>query len=259
MAAALLCGGGVSLSAETRMWTGPDGKQFEGTYDKSLIGDVLIKDVKGKRHFLSINQLVKSDQDYIYSLVPPTVEIELEYETRQQPKTKWSRDDDDVTFYTFTATLEKESRLPYRGRLSAELFVLADERSVLAKDHLVLMSYTKKNFTFPEQKVSQYQFSVPDVLFNAYRASWVQGSVVERGKDYLGYILVISDSTGQMVAFDTDIANFGWLLKDKPHTVEGLRRLYHENRGSIESRHFDELFRKIAPPRIPWFQRTRAG
>ena len=75
-------------------------------------------------------------------------------------------------------------------------------------------------------------------------------------KEYLGYIIAISDSSGSIIFCDTDITGIKWLTDDLLLSVEKLRELYAAHPGSIESRHFNSSFKKIKPPRVPWFKRT---
>jgi hypothetical protein len=245
------------LFAETRTWTDADGVRFEGEYYKELLGGVLIKDLEGKRHLIRLEQLSKDDLVYIERHIPPEVEAEVEIEARMLPKTEWSRQDDNTTVYTFNVAVKKKSRLSYEGPLCAELFVVAKERAV-DDDRRVLMSYTKNFFVFPGEEDAIYTFSVPDISFNAYSAGWIRiGSAKARGKDYLGWILVVRDSPEHFIFSGTDMPGSEWLAEDLPRAAEKLRELYVRYLGSVESRHFNDSFIKVAPPRIPWFARSK--
>ena len=247
----------TSLSAETRMWTDATEGSFEGTYHKELLGGVQIKDLKGRSHLIRMEQLSKADLDYIEYYVAPEVKVKVNYDTRMLPRTEWSREDDDTTAYTFNVKVEKTSRFPHKGGLSAELFVVANERSVQSDKHLVLMHREKTNFAFAEEKKSLCEFSVSSIQLNAYLAGWIRPfSVANRGQTYLGYIVAISNSSGQIIFCDTDIAGIRWLTDDLPLSVEKLRDLYINHHGSAASRHFNDSFKKISPPNVRWFQRN---
>ena len=247
-----------SLTAEARVWGGLSETRVEGTFHKELFGGVLIKDQKGKTQLVRFEQLSKADLRYLESCVPPSVELDVDFKTRELPKTEWSREDDDTILYTFTVTVEKKSKLPYQRQLTAELFIIGDERAVESDRRSVLMHYKKMRFAFPDQKDAVCELIVPDVTFNAYRANWImRQDAAERGKTYFGYILVILDSNGGVVSCDTDLPQRTWLAKDLPYGAEKLRELYAAHAGSCETRHFNDSFKKIAPPRIPWFQRVR--
>lgn len=254
---AVLLGVLFSLSAEVRTWVDATGVRFEGTYSKELLGGVVIKDPKGGSHHIRMEQLSKVDLDYIEHHIPPEIEAKVSFKTRMLPGTAWLRADDNTTIYAFDVSVEKRSSLTYKGKLSAELFVMANERSVNREQRPVLMHREKINFSLPVEKKGLCELSVPEISINAYRATWIQPfSCQERGKDYLGYILAVSDATGRVIFCDTDITGVDWLTKDLPHSVEKLRELYINHPGSIQSRHFNDLFKKIEPPRVRWFQRT---
>lgn len=254
---AVWLGAGLSLFAETRVWTDATGTLFEGTYYKELLGGVLVKDQNGANRRIRMEQLSKADLNYIERHVPPEVEAKVSYKTRKLPRTEWSRDDDYTTIYTFGVRVEKISKLPHKGRLSAELFVVGNERSVKSSTHCVLMQHSQTRFVFPDQKDAVFEYTGPDVPFHIYRASWVNlAGVVNRGKTYLGYIIAVFDSSGAVIFLDTDIQGRRWLTDDLPRSVEKLRELAVNNKGSAQSRHFNDSFKQIDPPRIPWFQRT---
>lgn len=248
----------MSLPAETRTWIDAEGIPFEGSYNKELLGGVQIKDLKGKSHLIRLEQLSKVDLDYIEHYVPPEVRVDVDFDTRMLPRTEWSRADDDTTVYTFSIEVEKKSKFRYKGRLSAELFVVANERSVRNNNnYLVLMDRSKSDFVFSDQNNGLCEFTVPDVSMNAYRAGWILvPSIMNRGKEYLGYIVAISDASGRIVFCDTDITGVGWLTDDLLFSVEKLRELYINHHGSPESRHFNSSFRQIDPPNVLWFQRN---
>lgn len=77
---------------------------------------------------------------------------------------------------------------------------------------------------------------------------------VDRGKTFLGTIMAVSSPDGDLIDIETDI-RIKWLEDDLPHTIEMLRKLYQEHPGHCESRHFNQEFEKLEPPRIKWFLR----
>lgn len=247
----------LSYSAETRTWTDATGARIEGIYNKELLGGVQIKDQEGKSHLIRMEQLSKVDLDYITYHVPPKARAKVDVETQVPPRTAWATANYETTDYRFSVNVEKTSKLPYKGRLSSELFVVAKERSVQRDNRLVLMGRVNSRFVFPEDESDLYESPVSSILFIAYRAGWINvPSAMTRGKEYLGYIIAISDSSGSIIFCDTDITGVKWLTDDLLLSVEKLRGLYVDHPGSVESRHFNDSFKKISPPRVPWFKRT---
>lgn len=253
--AAVCLAAGQLFALESRIWADGTDKQVEATYSRELLGGVLVRDARSDSILIHFEDLTLADLNYLKYRVPPVVEVDTDYTTRQLGRTEWSREDDDTILYTFNISIEKKSRLPYVGELTAELFVLGRERLVADDNQLVLMNYSRTVFTLPDEKRSQYEFSVPDISFNAYRASWILvPSAVERGKTYCGVIVAISDAKGNLIASECDF-KLDWVTDNLSYSIESLRRFYKEHPGSIESRHFNSKFEKLEPPRIPWFQR----
>lgn len=253
----ILMTGSAFMSAKGRMWTDVNGTQFEGTFSKELYGDALVEDLTGKSHFIPIDKLSAADLKYIQSSVPPVMNIEVQEQIGELPRTVWSRQDDITKLYTFDVTVKKISKLPYNGRLTAEIFIIANERAKERKDDCVLMAYKAVPFVFPPGERSSIHYTLPDVQFNAYNAAWITlSAAAKRGKTYAGYICEISDQKKVPVFFKTDIQKRNWVVADITNSVNQLRILYKNNPGSIESRHFDEDFQKTPPPRIPWFPRS---
>ncbi len=254
--AVALCAG-ISFAAETRVWTLADGTRVEAAFYKEVFGDVMVKVPKGKTHLIRVEDLSKGDLHYIQHNIPPEVSADLDFKTRELPRTEYSRDGEDTTLYTFEVTVERESKLPYQGRLTAELFVLGRERTVDGNRYCVLMHYAKPPVVFPEDGSGISTFFVPDVKFHSYLAGWIQiMDAVHRGKTYLGYILTVMDSSGRVIFTDERVPGFGWMTDDLELSTEKLRALYKENPGSPQSRHFNDSFNKVPPPRIPWFKRA---
>lgn len=247
----------TSRSAEMRVWGRTKETYVQGTYNKSLLGGVQIRDSEGKGHLFRLEQLSRADLNYIQHHVPPEVEADVSYKTRAQAKTAWSRSDDNTELYTFTVEITKKSKLPYLGKLKAELFVLGRDRAVDDRDHCVLMDYIRHKFDLPEKKNESCAFSSREVPFHVFYAYWIDvQSASWRGKDYLGYVVSVSDADGNIVYTDADVPNVGWLTDNLPGSIEKLRTLYTEHSGSKESRHFRKDIQQTPPPRIPWFKRS---
>lgn len=247
--------GGPLFALQSRIWCAGTEHQLEATYGRELLGGVQVRNEAGKSTLIRFEQLSEADRNYLKYNVPPSIDLDIDYSTRVLGRTEWSRDDDDTTLYTFTVSVEKKSSLPYAGRLNVELFVLGNERVIEDDSRLVLMAYRRKSFVLPEGDDVPYEFTVPEVSFNSYRAGWIlKQAAVERGKTYRGVIAAVSDSDGNLIEIECDF-KLDWITKDLPESIENLRTLYQEHPGGIESRHFNSRFKKLSPPSIPWFQR----
>lgn len=242
----------VLFAAELRMWTDENGKQFEGRFDKELFGDILVRDKDGGKHFIAGDKLSLEDREYIYNNIPPEVEIDFTRKIRQRPTMEWTIAQDKTFLYTCAVEIEKESELPYKGHLMAELFLLAEERD---GPNLVIAAREVSNFMFPEGRDAVHTFKAVDVPFRQYYNHWARDAATDRGIEYIGYLVAVSDEDKNLIAYKTDL-DVEWLTEDIPRTVSELRNLAIQGRGSIYSRHFDDFFSKVDPPRVPWHHRT---
>ncbi|QHI70790.1 hypothetical protein [Tichowtungia aerotolerans] len=257
----ILCVAGCGLFAaglplDARVWTNIDGTYVKGSFVRILFDKVLVEDAIGKKHSIPLARLSRGDLSYLYYHVPPEIEISVSDESYELPKFEWSREEDDVTCYRFSAQVSKTSELPYKANLTAELFVLGAERTRMNDDHLVLMAYERKKFGFQDEKKCACVMHFEAVPFHTYRSEWVlRQNAVARGKTLSGYILAVSDVNGRVVGFESDVKQ-KWVTRDLGFSVEKLRGLYGVNHGAVNSRHFNQHFEKVSPPRIPWFKRS---
>jgi hypothetical protein len=249
-AALLLCS--TLFAAELRTWTDEDGKQFKGRFDKELFGDVLVRDENRRNHFIPIKKLSPADRAYIYNNVPPEVEIKFTRDIRQRPTMEWTIVGDKTFLYTCTVEIKKKSILPYKKNLMAELFLLAEERD---GPNYVIVHREASNFTFPDERDATHTFTAVDVPFRQYYNHWAADAATDRGVEYIGYFVAVSDEDKNLIEYKTDVS-VDWLVEDIPRTVTELRNLAIQGRGSVYSRHFDDFFSKVDPPRVPWHKRT---
>lgn len=244
------------LAFEARVWAAETEKQVIGIFSRELLGGVQVRDRRGRARLLRFDELTAADRNYIKFRVPPEVSVDLGYKTRMLQRTELARDDDFTTLYTFTVSVDKKSKLPYLGTLTVELFIIGNERLVDDGSRLVLMDYRINTFEFPEGKDARYEFIVPDIPFNTYRAEWVlEQSAQNRGKTYQGAIVAVFDKEGGLIVCKSDF-RIDWLTDNLSNSIEKLRRLYKEFPGHYESRHFNSSFIRLDPPRIPWFRRS---
>jgi hypothetical protein len=249
----LLCG--LSI-AQTRIWRTSDGAVYEGAFEKMVMRKAHIRNSAGNLHLLPMEELSPPDLEYIYKNVPPEVRIIFRKKDRQQPLMDWSIDEDVTTLYTCQVRLINQSPFPSQVKLTAELFVFGEE---VDGDNYVLVHREQSAFVFPKGKKSQHEFAAVDIPFRYYYAGWADkdGAGKHRGVTYLGYLVAVSDSQGNLIATDTDLSSQRWLREDLPKSVEKLREIAVNGRGSVFSRHFDDKLRKRTVPRMPWYFRSK--
>jgi len=244
---------GTSVFSEVRMWTGEDGQRIEGTFQRELLGRIQIRDTKGKLYLIPLEKLAKSDLSFLQKNIVPEVDINFRKNSVFKPEMEWTIPGDKTTLYTCTVTIDKKSEMDSKVMLTAELYLIADE---LDGDNWVLQSYDKKRFMFPEGKDSSFEFTVKDVGFRRYEEKWGGQTTGTRGESYLGYLIVVLDGKGRLADYKTDLDNEPWFKDDDvAGTVDKLRELAIEGRGSKYSRHFTVNIRKRKITPIKWWQR----
>lgn len=239
--------------AEMRVWTGEDGELFEGEFQRELLGRVQVLDAKGEKRLMSLEKLSIADLNYLKKNVVPDVEITCRKSSTIRPPLEWTIRGDQTLLYTCDVTLEKKSDMDSSSKLTAELYVIAEE---VDGDNWVLVHREAKKFVFPEGRHSSYSFTVDGIECRRYDARWAKQSRKWRGWTYLGYVVVMLDQKGQIAAHKTDLATEDWMELGIPVVVERLRKLAVDGRGSVYSRHFGKDVEKSKLPRIEWHART---
>jgi hypothetical protein len=239
-------------SAEVRGWEDNKGHRFKAEFVQELFGDIMLKEANGHTRMIKLDDLSSKDQAYLFQHASPTIEINLTKTIRKRPEMEWTIPEDVTTLYTCMVRINKISELPYKGKLTAELFLLATE---VDGENYILIQREKSEFVFPEGKRSQHEFQAKDVQLRRYNASWAATASRYRGAEYFGYLIAVSDDQGRIISSKTDIKDADWITGDISTSVEGLRKLAINGRGSVYSRHFDTTFEKTEVPRIPWHKR----
>jgi hypothetical protein len=248
----LLISSGAAF-AEMRIWQDMAGKRFKAEFVQELYGDIVLNSPDGHTRLIKLEELSAGDKTWLFDNAAPEIEIDFVKKTRKRPELDWTIPEDVTTLYTCTVKLRKVSGLPHTGKLTAELFLLAKE---IDGENYVLVHREASEFVFPDERNSRHEFTAADVPFRRYYAGWAVTESRYRGDEYLGYLISVSDAQGRIVASQVGVSDAPWLTEDFPASVEGLRRLAINGRGSIYSRHFDTTFEKVDGPRIPWHKRS---
>lgn len=238
---------GGSAYAEVRTWQDKTGRRYEAEFVQELFDNVTLRDTKGKEYRIAVEDLSEHDQKYVRVMVPPEMEIKFSKKTEPKPKPweLYDLDNDATTAISATVEIYKKSKRSFTSRLNAELFLVAKE---VEGKNFILLSKTDSSFLFSEQNGGQHEFKADPVEVIVYTE---YNGTQRRGEEYLGYLVAVSDSLGNLVGVSTDIS---WLA-DK---VTELRELYLHGEASVYSRHFDkETIRKVKVPRPDYYSGRR--
>ena len=233
--ASILCGG---LCAEARDWTTTDGKLFEGEFIIVMGDKAVIRKPNGDEVKIPLTRFSKEDLIFMELAKPPTFKIDLSKYSKQHwwpEKYKaynyggdWGEIKIDAFDYVFTTKLKQMSAGSYNHELHVEVFVIGLE---IDGHNYILLDRMKSSFVPAEQEDLSYQFSGRKVRL--YDFEFRQDG--RRGQSYGGYLVIITDSRGEIIAYKTPK---DWLYD----IVESLREL------SLNA-HFDKTGTRVFPPR----------
>ncbi len=234
----MLC---ISVHAEIRIWRDKKGKEYEAEYVRELFDKVTLKTTDGKEHRLAVKDFSEHDQKYLRVMVPPNFSIDFSKKTSEKEKAweLWDEDDDVTTIVRGDVTIAKESKRPFTSSLKAEIFLVAEE---LDGENYILLGKTDSSFLFSEQNDYTHVFKIDPVEALVYlEFNFIQ----QRGEEYRGYLVVVSDAHGNILKTKTDIRE--WI--EAPEVIENLRELMVRGKMSIRNRHFDKTGQKVRVPR----------
>ncbi len=193
----------ASFAGELRTWTLNDGKTMEAEF-VSVIGDKVA--LKGKRgELIKIPKVKISEDDMVYIDLcqPPKLDFSFTRQTRQftyAPLTEWFENDQpppESLYNTFSTQIKQTSANPYDQELTAEVFVMAVE---VDGDQNILIDYRKKTFNLNnENKRTVVIPGAEDLMLTNYIAP----SGIRRGEKFAGYMVVVTDLRGEIIAYQT--------------------------------------------------------
>ncbi len=210
----LLLSFAAGAAPQMRYWYTQDEARFLGEYEKEMIGKYFFRGTDGRLFSVAKTNLTASGVDYINALRPAKVKIKFskrahelsDYPTEYDPDT---HDDLEVEI-TGIVEVRKVSKAPYTGTLYGEVYMIGKE---LATEDYRLFAQKAFKVSFPgSEKV--YSTSLSKTLM-----TWDPGNGNKRGAEYAGYVVVIREANGNLIAFDT---NLYWMGEEK---IDALRKL----------------------------------
>lgn len=227
--ASVWCG---CLCAEARTWTSTGGETFEGEF-VVVIGDkAVIRNPAGEQIKILLTRFSQDDLTFMELAEPPTFKIDVSKHSDQhiwpqKYKTYSAWELPPAYDYVFTTKLKQISAGSYSHKLHIEVCVIGEE---IDGDNYILLDRMGSTFVPSEQEDLLYQFTGRKVRLFDYEF-WTDG---RRGQKYGGYLVIITDSRGKIIAQKTPQ---NWLLD----IVEPLREL-------ALGAHFDKKGTRVRPP-----------
>ncbi|MDF7825952.1 hypothetical protein P4B35_18120 [Pontiellaceae bacterium B12227] len=219
-----------------RLWTMTDGKTAEAELLSVMSGNIILKNAKGRQLKIPAEKLSEGDRLYASLAMPPDLDINFAKTTKPRKFGGTVRGIDPPVrgnFYTFSARIKQTSRRPYGHQLTAEYFAVGDE---IGGNRNVLLDHQTASFTLTRDNDYSFVFSGPPVELLDYTINNER-----RGKRYGGYLVVIKDSRGEIIAYNTPSEKLY-------ENLENLRRI------RVGWYFDDECNRCLPTPPEPWVE-----
>jgi hypothetical protein len=187
-----------------RKWTFTNGEVMEAEFRQVLFDKVVLRHVNGQELSIMPEQLVEQDRGYIRFRNPPELDIEFSRKSRQRsfsPELFANNIPPEGSVYQFTAKIRQKSstKSPYGFPLTVEFFAIGDQ---IMADKRVLLDRKVETFTLSEENDFNFncmgsEVKVLDFTMNRLR----------RGTRYGGYLVVVRDTNGTIIAHKASSKN----------------------------------------------------
>ena len=184
----------ISLSA-SRDWLLTDGRSMNARFITRVGPNAVLETARGHQVRIPLEELSGQDIRVIQLASPPTLDINFSKTTTKRkfgPTHKGEEPPVRGSFYTFATSIKKTSLHPYDQKLTAEYFAIGDE---IGGNKRILLEYRKEEFTMTEEDGFTFEFSGEPVELLSYTVN-----NENRGQRYGGYLAVITDSMGNVIA-----------------------------------------------------------
>ena len=202
---------------ELHQWRFKNGNVVEAEF-LGLHFDKVTLSVDGKSVRISPDQLCEEDQEYIRLCNPPELHVEFSRKSRQMvfpPELFADNLPPEGAFYRFTASIKQTSSktLPYGYPLTAEIFAIGEQ---IMSDKQVLLEHRSETFLLSDENNFSFESSGREIQLFDY-----QMNLMRRGIRYGGYVVVIRDQQGTVVAHKESSKNLYRHLNNLSHLKEG--------------------------------------
>ena len=209
-----------SVEDKMRTWTFANDRTIEAEYINTFSGKAVLKTAKGKMHRVPLEKLSAEDLEYTELANPPVLNIDFLKGLNQKSYSggfydvaNWQRYPDTRGF--FGVRLKQTSAGEYNHELQVEMFAIGRQRKRVGAKYILLDRQTT-GFTPSEEDQRTYEFrSSKLVVLDNYVEKHYKS---EHGEKYSGYLVVVTDSRGEMIAVKSSSQ---WLIDN----LENLKKL----------------------------------
>ncbi len=218
----------ITASAEMRIWTSKKGDTIEAEYVNIIGSKIVLKTSAGKQLKVPMSGLCQADMDYLASAIPPkmklTVDVDKDRDTLSSYSSTYGTYNYEEKAETIKCEVEivKTSREPCNRDLVGHLYVIGKQEG---GDLRKLLSIDKQEFSFRKSK--EFKFRSQPVTVEYSRGSYT----TKRGSRYEGYILVVEDKEGKVLAIESSQGTY----------EKHLHKIKKAKKGNQLDRDFDVI------------------
>ncbi len=185
----------TQVRAESRVWTDNKGTTIEAEHVRTLSDKVVLKKGDGSEMQVSLDTLSERDRRYAILQTPPRIDISVAAKTDRDNKGYSRGYGGGLQVQTETVdvevTLKKSSSQPYEAPLRAEVYVIGSPEQ---KDGYAILDKKTTRFNFLAEKDYEHDFSSGTITLKQVESG------KQSGVEYKGYLVVVRDKTGDVIA-----------------------------------------------------------
>jgi hypothetical protein len=191
--------GAVSSRAEFRVWSSKDGvSNVEAQYIQMAGPKVVLEKKDGTRTMVPMTALCAKDQEYLASVIPPKVEIDVDKDVSSEKLYESGYSTKERDKITINATIKKVSKAPCSQKLKVYVFVVA--KSYIGGSRLVV-GKADAPFSFEKQGAVFLKADGSVSYWDSYGSG-------KQGWKYEGYIVVVENEKGQVIAVESNKSTY---------------------------------------------------
>lgn len=217
----VLCAGVFVSLSQARVWTSNKGDTIDAEYVKMFGNKVVLKTNEGKTLKVPVAGLCVDDRKYLASIIPPKIDIGVNVDIDSNTETSGSSYERKSETVKCVVELKKTNPEPCSRKFTAQIYVFARKEK---SDMRWLISHAEHSNGFIDENI--VQFHSPSAL-----VEYSKSSSGNRGFRYEGYLVVVEDDQGQVVAMESN--------KEKYET--NWSKIKNTRKGSRFDRDFDLL------------------
>jgi hypothetical protein len=199
-----------------RDWSLADGKAVQAQFVTRVGRNALLETSEGRQFKVPLEKLSDEDNRMIRLASPPALDIEFSKTTTKRkfgPTHEGNEPPVRGSFYTFAVRIKQTSIQPYGLGLTAEYFAIGDE---IGGNKRMLLEHRTEDFSLIEENEFSFEFSGEPVELLDYNINYEH-----RGQRYGGYLAIVRDRLGQIIAHKTSSDNLFEIVDNLRKLKEG--------------------------------------